>query len=1556
MNRISSTSYFDQTISNVQSSYAKLLKLQNQVQTQKAMERPSDDPVRSNQALLLESNLKEIQQYQKNVATGSDLLTYSDQILDSLMVPLNNVIEKTQQGLNAEQDATSRAAIAAELEAILDTLITVGNTQLADKNIFGGSQTSGEVFTRLGGDILFNGNNDDYNIGISQGEQIKANITANDIFGSSSTILDSEHNLNAKLSELSLEASLPISKAINTTSLKITGRTTALNALEKAGIAKTDTKYTSLSTQMDAISTASYNTFGEYSDAVRTAASTAIKGAASTGTDLNETESYQVKQVVDAARAHYLAESSSLTLQSGEHLDTSRLTVTFSSSTTTNVSSSVNAINKALVQAAGTNNANVALQGKIEALAAYKKEADRLGVTTLAAMTTNMETVRTGVTATTNSEKYAYDVKDAAIKALGKVNGFSDYGTLTTNEKLLVDATVRAAKNTFAATEFKADITRSGLNIRHDNSEQISIDEGSSDARLVNAFQLDGKNNSGSFISEFSLKGGVSTLAADRVLTLTTPTAKFVNVQLRQGDTVEVVARRINTAVNQMGIDADLRGIVASVDSSDTNKQLVLSSSKMFKLSMNDTTEIDSANAVAYNTIKGQYRPIEDLRGGNGLKTGTHKIMADNLTTGFANAVTVMEGDSLEYLVQQLNDLAGFDASLNSDLTGIKLSNTTKYAVEIGNPATNLIIANSNKGINTTVTFSAAATTLSQKAEEINAKSSTSHQFHAEVNNAGTGLIITSNEAFTLSGGATKSSTEVSDLSALSLIDSDFLSSLGLNRTADSDGVIEGENILSRQVRLSELNGGRGVRNGRLRITIGNTVSDINLTSAATLRDVKVIIEETMPGMIKVGLNDSGNGLSLTSKNGSSMRIEELDGGAVARTLGLIKAPAVSATGVEIEGGDIDPILSGKSLIKDLNGGQGIDTTGFVITNGEYSTTITMDSDGDGVDDIRTIEELVNHINQKAKQDQVYVQAEFDPKKGGLKITSKLANTSMKIVEKTAANSNFKIAGVKSSTTASTLTISNADKSQSINVSIAANATADAIVTAINTEAAKITTNFAFRAILNDVGTVDILSQEGISASDTLNTSYSAQTYTPTPPVMGKTAADLGLLGSFSNSTLLSTLNGGAGIENGTFKIKYGSTSNSRFTFSNAIASTSTAALTFYNENASSSVTVANPSSITAAETTNLSNLGITFSTNTTTAQTTFTSTKRYSVTQAGANLAITATNTAFPSTAKEVTVDVEFAETLGEVKAAIETATNKDILVSFSPSNRIELTLASGDESQRIEISEMGGTLATATTLGLIHPNSAYGRDLRDGTIEQLNNATLLSDLGLNLQPITSNSGVNDLVINTSNGIVTLDMSHARTVGDVITTINGSTITDSGKAISLEAKVENGKFISITDLNSNPIEVVSSSYSTIAEKLGFVPDPELVGESHFQSRDLKPHHQAENFFSAVTTLRDQFQRGVIDNSTVSNTLTRLEHLQNKFLAARGDAGGRIYRFETIQTRYEDEAVFIEGLYGEKTGIDVIEVTQKYLAQQQVYESGLSVASRILGTSLFSYI
>ncbi len=840
-------------------------------------------------------------------------------------------------------------------------------------------------------------------------------------------------------------------------------------------------------------------------------------------------------------------------------------------------------------------------------------------------------------------------------------------------------------------------------------------------------------------------------------------------------------------------------------------------------------------------------------------------------------------------MLQQLNDLAGFEAVLNDSKDGIKLTNITKFALDTSSLPTSPVTITNSDGFSQIITLSADPSTITQ---EINAASSTNFIFNAEVNSNGTGIIISSNENFSITdGGAPPTTISATDLSSLNLIDSDIVTSLGLNHNEVipddvesgeiyTPGLIKGSSLINRQVRLSELNNGEGVSKGNLFISIGTATVEVDLRATDNLRDVKFLMEEAFPNQFDVEINENGNGLAVVSKSSNEITIREANGGSIARHLGLIKPPATSATGLNIQGSDIDPVFSGQTRLKDLNGGEGIDTTGFVISNGNRSTTITFDSDGDGHNDIRNMKQLVNHINQKSKENEVYIDASLNPEDGGLVITSKLANTTLEISEKRTENTSYStILSTTDLAIGDALNIISLDGTQIPPVNITS-LLANDVVTAINTLAEASTTNFGFKAFVNQDGNIEILSQEKISVSDS-DTSFTTSKTIPNPPIMGRTANDLGLLGAFSGETLLSTLNDGSGIEHGTFEIKYGSDT----------------------------------------------------------------------------------TPGMFNINAKTVTVDIEFAETLSDIKNAIEKASNNDIMVSFGHSNRIELTLSSNDDSQRIEISETSGTSDVAHSLGLIHPSVIMGRELKDGSLDILTASTTLESLGQDAQTYQK------ILLEVSDNLdVFIDMSSANTIGEVISLINSTTSAQNGDSVNLEASIVNGRYLSITEKDGNTLKVIPTSnisnaldasrttINGLSELLGLDMNPLLSGEAHYLSTELQPMHQAENFFSALTNLRDQFETGNLNQSITSNTLVRLESLRDQLLVARGDAGGRIVRFNSLTTRYEDESVKIQTLYGSKVEVDFLEVTQQYLQQQQVYEAGLSVTSRIVGNSLFNYL
>ena len=1568
MTRISSNSFHDATIRNIQNSFEELTRLQSQLQTQKLLSRPSEDPVIANQAIRIERNLHEIQQYNKNVQSGSEYLIYSDQILSQIDASINTAIEKSGQGLNAEMTSTALQAIGQEIQEVLKQIVSIGNSTLGDKSIFGGSDFKGQAFEFIGNDVLFNGNSDTFDISVFGSERIQANITADQAFGARGTILDSEKDLAPGLSSLSIRKDIEIdsTKIINQNVLKVTARQSAINMYAAAGASTAEQGLfvTALDAKLALVTTFTDNQ--SFADAVRDATATGF-GAADANS-LTRAQTVIATKTVDAANNIFKDSTNNLVFKEGDHSDTARLHLTLTATNTTDMGTLVSAINDGVGTVAGKDgtgtidNSNIKINAKLAIVRAFSDA----GAISTADIGAQVNTINTASTTATTSQSYAVQVRAGAFTALGVTEA-----TASVDQLAQATAAERAARNTWASIEFQASKTRQGLVITHKLGDQVSVDTGASNKTTVNDLELNGRVNVKNYI--YNKTPVVANLAADRIMTLTASNGNFLKVTLRAGDSTSVIAKRINEAINATDVDESLRSIVANTKTvSTTSTSLEIVSDEFFQVSMDNTAEYASETALSYTALKGSKNSIDDLRAGIGIRTANSKIMADNTTTGFTSNVHVRAGDSLDYIIDQLNNLKGFEVGYNTQNTGIDLYNTSRYSTNLtpadaSTIATKVFTITADNGGIKTVTFAAATNTLSEMAEEINALSSTVFRFNAEVNSTGSGLVISSNEKFSLNLAEAVpiaiSSSALSDHTDDNLITSTLLSGLGLSETLSTTGSISGQNIIHEQVRLSDLNNGEGVSKGSLRFTINNVTTDVDLSSASTLRDVKVLIEKGLSNTVEVKLNSANNGLAINSTSSSSIRIQELNNGSIGRQLGIIPAPNNSVSGTAIQGTAINPIFNGETLLKDLNNGNGVDSTGFVIQNGSNKTTITFDTDGDGLNDIRTVQEMVNHINQKSKQDDVYIEASIDPTTSKIKIVSKLSNTSLQINENPVEYDTYISKGIPANST-STLTLTSSDGTKSpITIDLTGSTSASEIVTKINTAAALTTSKFSFKGRVADDGTVEIVSNENLNVNDT-TVSYRTEQFTPNPPVIGTTASDLGLLGAFSNKTLLTSLNQGNGIEHGQFNIKYGSTTNANH-FVDAIVPVVGEKISFFNENGSisNSYTFGTTDVATEIAAMNLTiintGMGITAKASTTTGLY-VSSNSKFSITNdttSTTKYVAQFEDVSLSTAAKSISIDLEFGETLEDIKNAIETASNNEVLVSFGKANRIELRLASGDTTQRIEITELNGSSNVAGSLGLTSSSIVKGREIKSGITDTLTAATKLSEIGLDINlSAAANSTENNLVFLIGTDTISIDLTSANTIGDVVSKINQVTQNDNGGTISLQAKINQGKYLSVQNMGGSELIVQRSGFSDSAERLGLIPDPTLTDDITFYGEDLNPMHQANNFFSALTIMRDQLLSGKVDVSIFTAARVQLENVQDQYLGARAASGSRISRFEALKTRYEEEEVNLQAMFGTKSTIDIIEVTQKFLAQQQIYEAGLSTASRILGTSLFSFI
>ena len=108
----------------------------------KEITRPSDDPFATAQAMALRQSLSANQQHQRNV---EDAIGWQD-ATEQAMMDITESIEKAKsllvQGGSDSLDQTSRDAVAAELEQLIEGIKQTANTSYRGSYLFAGTETS----------------------------------------------------------------------------------------------------------------------------------------------------------------------------------------------------------------------------------------------------------------------------------------------------------------------------------------------------------------------------------------------------------------------------------------------------------------------------------------------------------------------------------------------------------------------------------------------------------------------------------------------------------------------------------------------------------------------------------------------------------------------------------------------------------------------------------------------------------------------------------------------------------------------------------------------------------------------------------------------------------------------------------------------------------------------------------------------------------------------------------------------------------------------------------------------------------------------------------------------------------------------------------------------------------------------------------------------------------------------------------------------------------------------------------------------------------------------
>jgi len=189
---------------------------------------------------------------------------------------------------------------------------------------------------------------------------------------------------------------------------------------------------------------------------------------------------------------------------------------------------------------------------------------------------------------------------------------------------------------------------------------------------------------------------------------------------------------------------------------------------------------------------------------------------------------------------------------------------------------------------------------------------------------------------------------------------------LGILNAGVASDTIDGGRILAGldSVLTRNLNGGSGL-NGATTVTIQDrSGASVTINDADTYESLSDLVgalndaAEAAGVSVTVGLNDSGNGLSITDTSGGGGNL--IVSGDAATELGIATDPAGVAADT-LRGDNLQHrYVSGSSLLSELNYGRGIGTGSFRVTdaNGE-SAVVDIGSDS------KTLQNVIDEINSK---------------------------------------------------------------------------------------------------------------------------------------------------------------------------------------------------------------------------------------------------------------------------------------------------------------------------------------------------------------------------------------------------------------------------------------------------------------------------------------------------------------------------------------------------------------------------------------------------------------
>jgi flagellar hook-associated protein 3 FlgL len=181
INRVTQGMMMDRSYLSLQTGLSRLAKTQEQLSTGRVLNRPSDSPTDTTNAMRLRASLADQTQYARNAEDGLGRLGQADSTLTSMLDQVRRVKELGMRSVNTlNQSPAAREALAAEIDQLRAGLIDGANTTYLGRPIFGGIVNGSTAYDASG---TFVGVPGVVQRTVDKDVRVTVNVSGPDVFG-----------------------------------------------------------------------------------------------------------------------------------------------------------------------------------------------------------------------------------------------------------------------------------------------------------------------------------------------------------------------------------------------------------------------------------------------------------------------------------------------------------------------------------------------------------------------------------------------------------------------------------------------------------------------------------------------------------------------------------------------------------------------------------------------------------------------------------------------------------------------------------------------------------------------------------------------------------------------------------------------------------------------------------------------------------------------------------------------------------------------------------------------------------------------------------------------------------------------------------------------------------------------------------------------------------------------------------------------------------------------------------------------------------------------------